>query len=123
MGYCIDLTEYDFKIKKENADKVLKVLQVYMKTHERPMWVTPKNVIEANNIQDAFEEIRYSLITDENGDYILNDFYGEKLGDDKDILNSIAQYVVPDSFIEFEGEDGDDLRLEFDGKECNEKWC
>lgn len=38
---------------------------------------------------EAFEEIRYPLSTDENGDY----FYGEEYGDDVEILNSIAKYV------------------------------
>jgi hypothetical protein len=43
-------------------------------------------------------------------------------GDDVEILNSIAKYVVPKSYIQFVGEDGSVFRFIFDGEKCEEKY-
>jgi hypothetical protein len=118
MGYCIDLTDHNFKIKKENEDKVLHDLKEFIKSNGRPMWVTPREVINSENIIEAFDAVRYELVEDENGDYVLEYFHGEKLGDDCEILNSIAKYVEVGSFIEFLGEDDESFRLTFNGEKC-----
>lgn len=122
MGYCIDLTEHNFRIKKENIEKAFDSLKGFMKAQRKLMWVTPGYIINAEDFQEAFEEIRYPLTTDESGDYVLDYFAGEKLGDDKEILNSIARHVVPNSYIEFHGEDGDTFKLIFNGETCEEVW-
>ncbi|KGM93536.1 hypothetical protein ADU90_05850 (plasmid) [Clostridium botulinum] len=114
--------EHDFKIKKSNIENAFKTLKEYILTNNKPMWVIPHDIISAKNFYEAFEAIRYPLITNKNGDYILDHFSGEKLGDDKDILNSIAKYVAPNSYIKFIGEDDDVLILTFDGNECGEIW-
>lgn len=79
-------------------------------------------VVNADDIYEAFHEIRYPLIEDENGDYVLEYFAGEKLGDCKKIFNSFAKFIEPNSFIEFEGEDGSVLKYTFDGNECKSEW-
>jgi len=122
MGYCVELTNHNFKINRGDGEKVLNGLKEYIKTHERPMWVTPKEVLSSEDIFKAFDSIRYELINDENGDYVLNDFHGEKFGDDTKILNSIAKYIVKNSFIEFTGEDNSVITFKFDGKNCKEVW-
>ena len=34
MGYCIDLTDHNFKIKKEDIEKAFNSLKEYIKTHK-----------------------------------------------------------------------------------------
>jgi hypothetical protein len=122
MGYCIELTDNNFKIKKENLDDAFKALKEFMKTKKKVMWVEPSIIIKTKDVFEAFEEIGYPLATDKNGDYILDYFCGEKLGDDLEILKSIAPYVEKDTYIEFVGEDGDKFRFVFDGNKCEDKY-
>ena len=119
----MDLTEHSFKIKKEYEQNIIESLQNFAKSKTgRIMWVDKQPLLESNTLLEVFDEIRYSLKTDINGDYELDEFIGEKLGDDLEIFNSIAMYIEPDSFIEFEGEDGDVFRFLFNGEECKYKF-
>ena len=123
MGYCMDLTEHSFKIKKEYEQNIIESLQNFAKSKiGRIMWVDKEPLLESNTLLEVFDEIRYSLKTDINGDYELDEFIGEKMGDDLETFNSIAMYIEPNSFIEFEGEDGDVFRFLFDGEECKYKF-
>ena len=123
MGYCMDLTEHSFKIKKEYEQNIIESLQSFAKSKIGGiMWVDKEPLLESNTLSEIFDEIRYSLKTDVNGDYELDEFIGEKMGDDLEIFNSIAMYIEPNSFIEFEGEDGDVFRFLFDGEECKYKF-
>lgn len=127
MGYCIELLKHDFTIKKENAEQVVNALKVFSKNYKGKysndiMWVDKKALINSESIEESLDEIRYPVITDDNGDYILDYFRGEKLGNDHEIFNSISKYVVPNSFIEFEGEDGDVFKFIFDGEKCDYKF-
>ncbi|MBX4266590.1 hypothetical protein [Clostridium estertheticum] len=121
MGYCMDLTENKFKIKKENEVNVLKALKDFAEENTQLRWVDSVVILEANDVFSAFEEIRYPLEIDANGDLVLEYFSGEKLGDDKLILNSIAKYVEPNSYLQFSGEDGEIFRYVFNGETCEEK--
>jgi len=121
MGYCIDLTDNKFKIKKENEFNVLIALKEFAEKNTHIRWVDNVVIEEANDIFSAFEEIRYILSYDDNGDFILSYYSGEKLGDDEVILNAIAKYVEPNSYLQFCGEDGEIFRYVFDGETCKEK--
>lgn len=123
MGYCIGMTDNKFCIKKENLVSAFKKLQEFMKEKEnsRMSWVEPKIVVETDSFEEAFDEIRYPLIENKNGDYELDYFAGEKLGDDVEILNSFAEYVEAGSYIGFIGEDGAVFRFVFDGSKCEFK--
>lgn len=122
MGYCIELVDHRFKIEKNNIDKAFATLKDFMKTQTRLAWVTPSIVVNSDDVFEAFDEIRYPLAENNNGDYILDYFNGEKLGDDEKILNSFAKYVVPGSYFEFSGEDGNLFRFVFDGEKCETKY-
>jgi hypothetical protein len=123
MGYCIELSEHKFKIKKEDSQAVVEALHEFAKSKERKiMWVDKDPLLQATTILEAFDEIRYQLKVDSNGDFELDYFSGEKYGDDEKILNSIAKYIEPNSYIEFEGEDGIVFQFFFDGENCKYKF-
>ena len=69
MGYCIEMTESRFIIKKENFEKALKGIKdvfvpenmtcydfVSGKKYPHFSWVDTKNVLESTNIGDALEK-------------------------------------------------------------------
>lgn len=93
MGYCIEMIDSNFKIKKENAQFALNALKAYCKTNPNLKWVSNNIVIESEDICDAFDEIRYPLVVDGNGDYTIEYFSGEKYGDCELIFSSMAEYI------------------------------
>ena len=124
MGYCIDLQCGKFIIKKKYASEVVEALHDFAKNftndynNNEMMWVNKNMLVKAETIEDCFKDIRYPLKFNKNGDFTIDYFLGEKRGDDLEIFNSIARYVEPNSFIEFQGEDGDVFRYVFDGETC-----
>ena len=72
MGYCIEMTESKFTIKKENFNKALQSLkEVFVpenmtcydyidgKKYPHFRWVDTKTVLESKELGSALEEIRY----------------------------------------------------------------
>lgn len=118
MGYCINLVDSDFKIKKENADNVVAALKNLVNVAGRLRWVDTNELQSAENIIDAFHAVSYTLKADDNGDYILDCFEGEKLGDDEAIFITIGKYVEAGSYLKFIGEDGYILDYFFNGEKC-----
>jgi hypothetical protein len=114
-------------IKKENADKVVEALREFAKNFtnkydNRIAWVDKDVLIESESIENSFEEIRYPLILDEDGDYTIDYFSGEKLGDDWETFRAIAPYVEDGSYLEVVGEDGEKWRWIFKNGQCDEKY-
>jgi len=65
-------------------------------------------------------EWRWEALIDDDGNIIDLTFFGEKYGDDLIMLNAIAPWVKPGSYIEMSGEDGSMWRWAFDGSQCKE---
>jgi hypothetical protein len=121
MGYCVELTEKNFKIKKEDCEEILKALKEFIKDKEDLMWINERYFLECDNIERCFDLLRYPLY--ENGDcYEIDYMSGEKLGDEEKIFNSIAKFIEKDSYLQYIGEDGDIFRLVFDGEKCEYKY-
>lgn len=120
MGYCVSLVGSNVKFKKADADVILLVLKDFAK-NKSLMWCDEDGILESDDIEECFEKLRYPL-TEKEDYYIIDDFYGEKLGDEKKIFNSIYKYIEKGSYLEYVGEDGDRFRLVFGDKECEYKY-
>lgn len=128
MGYCIYHEEGNIKIKKENMNLILHKLSNYFKHGGELRWVDGfdiEDVAEAEDYNEAlmqvWEDLRYTY--DENDTYyIINDFYGEKLGDDLKLFQLIAEYCE-DGYLQFNGEDGDHFRIVIKDGKAFEKWA
>lgn len=129
MGYCIEQTDSNFVIKKENFEKALNSLKTvfvpekmtccdYVCGEEIPhfRWVTTDVVLNAKTLEEALVEIRYYPIFDNDGNIINVEFIGEKYGDEKIFFMALAPFVESGSYISFIGEDGDSWEWFFDGK-------
>lgn len=128
MGYCIYHEEGDIKIKKENMKLILKKLSDFFKDGGELRWVDGfdiEDLEESDDLEESLYEIwrdlRYTY--DENDTYyIINDFYGEKLGDDLKLFQLIAEYC-DDGYLQFNGEDGDHFRIVIKDGKAFEKWA
>ena len=74
------------------------------------------------NIHFKFSNRKFNLVWDmhviDEGDVYDIWFTGEKIGEDIDLfLNSIAPYVLDESYISFSGEDGSQWRYLFKDKQ------
>ena len=119
MGYCIELIDSSFNMKKENFGKAFRDLKslfvvenmtvcdtVNGKNYYHFSWVDNEEVIESINMCELMKAIRFPVEFNSNGDICDIGFHGEKLGDDEIFLSALAPYVEDESYLEFEGEDG-----------------
>ena len=133
MGYCMDQTDSDFTIKKENFTKALEALKAafipenmnvsdYINGKEYPhfSWVDTQTVLNAKELEDALREIRYQPVYDDDGNIINVEFTGEKAGAEDVFFVALAPYVENHSYICFEGEDGCRWEWDFDGQKVKE---
>lgn len=134
MGYFMEQTDSNFIIKKENFKDALNNLKAvftpdkmtcidYIQGKELPhfSWVNTDIVLDAETLEEALEEIRYNPIFNDNGDIINVKFIGEKYGDEEIFFAALAPFVEKDSYISFEGENGDKWIWCFNGKEVNKQ--
>ena len=63
----------------------------------------------------------YELVWD-NGFYTINEHYREKLGDDFDFFNLIAEYIEDGGYCEFYGADGSRFRYTIKNNKCIEQY-
>ena len=120
MGYCIELEEGEIKIKKDNIDKVLKVLSNKDFCWCDKIYYNKDDYIDEDVVINSFELLRY-YIKYENGYWIISDFEGEKLGDDEDIFRLISPYCE-DGYLQFLGEDGEKWRYVIKDKKFDIKY-
>ena len=138
MGYFMEQTDSNFTIKKENFRDALNSLKAvftpdkmtcidFIRGKEFPhfSWVRTDIVLNAETLEEALEEIRYTPTCNDNGDIVDVEFNGEKYGDENIFFTALAPFVEKDSYISFEGEDECRWTWCFNGKEVNKvinKW-
>ena len=127
MGYCINLTDCEFGILKDNKEKALQAIKELMgKVGELRQggdfaWVSTGDVLASCSFEGAMECWRYPAESDDNGDIAYIQFDGEKLGEEHLMFQAIAPYVVAGSYLQFQGEDGSIWRWIFDGEKMIDK--
>ena len=89
-----------------------------MRGKEQVGWVRSSDINEHMGFIELAEEFRWDMHVNDEGDVYDIWFTGEKIGEDIDLfLNSIAPYVLDESFISFSGEDGSQWRYFFKDKQ------
>lgn len=133
MGYCIEMVDSKFTIKKHNFNLALDALKkvfipenmtCYDYLNKQPMphfsWVCTESVLNCETLGEALSEIRYCPIYDKDGNIVRVIFEGEKYGDENIFFSALAKYVEPDSYIRFVGEDGAKWIWWFDNEEVDQ---
>jgi len=133
MGYCIEQRDSRFTLKAENKANALLAIKALAGLVERMnggnssgdrwfSWVDTEEFVTAKTLAEATDAWGWGISEDsKTGDVMGIYFDGEKLGDDRVMLEAIAPYVEKGSYIEMEGEDGAIWKWVFDGKTMREK--
>ena len=123
MGYCMNQRYSKFFISAKNKDATLEAIKGLAKQFpdEHFSWVTPEQFLSAKTLEEAMDAWRWEIDLDEKGNVEEISFCGEKIGDDKLLFDAIAPWVKKGSYIEMQGEDGEQWRWNFDGKTCKEQ--
>jgi len=132
MGYHITIFEHDVIIPTDRMASALHELKA-MAMHKNKMggggftgagkpveqwfsWVDMQQLANAETLIEAFDAWRYEFVKYDDG-IILENFNGEKLGDDAFLWETLAPFIKDDGFIEVHGEDNYFWRWKFnDGK-------
>lgn len=134
MGYCIRNIGGDFHIAASEKAAALAAAKRLMEDHSQPRgggswgsgretshysWMNnyPGNE-KIHSLEQMFEEWRYPLRTDAEGNVIGIRFDGEKIGQENLLFEVVAPYVRHNSFIEMVGEDGARWRWVFENGRC-----
>lgn len=122
MGYCICLEDGNIKIKKENMKLALKKLSDFFEKDDL-RWVNGFSINDSKclDLREIWNDLRYDY-EETNTHYIINEFLGEKLGDDVKLFELISEYCE-DGYLQFVGEDGEHFRIIIKNKKVIEKWA
>lgn len=118
MGYCVEMLKNEFSFKEENKDKILQAIKVWAEANkgEHKPWISIEDLLCSDDVETAFEKIRFPIYLAAGRKYKIDYFSGEKYGCEDEIFKAIEEFVE-DGYIEMLGEDGDRWRYVFkDGK-------
>lgn len=119
MGYRVFQRDSKFSILAGNKRPALNALlgydaeQVLKNRFRRPSG-------NQSTLESLLKEWDWQVETDADGNITDICFENERLGEEYEWFDRIAPYVVPGSYIAFEGEDGAIWCHYFDGKRCTE---
>lgn len=116
MGYCIDQVDNEFYIKAQDFQSCANAILKAFRGRDQVGWVRASHINDRMSFIEIADEFRWDMSVNDDGDIYDIYFTGEKIGEDIDLfLNSIAPYVMDESFISFSGEDGAQWRYFFTG--------
>jgi hypothetical protein len=131
MGYYVTLEDADYTIPTKDLDVALERLKALNFRHDLKnggqypetgdpfedkwfSWMPPRYHETAQSAAEVFEMLGFTVETDEEGLHLTG--YDGKTGDEDTFLEAVADLVKPDSYLEWQGEEGHRWRLEYDGK-------
>ena len=132
MGYHITIFEHDVIIPTDRMASALHELKAMAMNKDKmggggftgvgePVeqwfsWVDMQQLANAETLVEAFNAWRYDFVNSDDG-VVLENFEGEKLGDDAFLWETLAPFIKDGGFMEVHGEDNDYWRWKFnDGK-------
>ena len=129
MGYYVTMEESTMKIKKEDMYEVLDIICKYQRENGEFKWCYNFDMESINNKQCSIEEtwadcLNYEVkLIKHNGiDYYkIEEFLGEKLGDEESLFNIIAKYC--EGYVQFYGDDGQYFRILIQGDKAVTKYA
>ena len=117
MGYYMNQRDSNFYIKRKNVGAAHDALKCIGDVS----WADSSVLKMSRSLAEAFDELRWRIEIDDDGNVDGIYFKGEKAGGDELVyFDAIAPYVKKGSFIEMAGEDGSMWRWVFNGKKCDE---
>jgi hypothetical protein len=122
MGYCVEVSEKTFNFNPEKAKQIKKKVKRYFEEGKiEGRWIDKGEVLDAENIVELFDALRFSIYLDEEDNlYKIDYMSGEKLdGCELNMFQCMAEFIN-DSYIEYLGEDGEKWRYVFQDGECKE---
>lgn len=128
MGYHMRQMGESFSLRNENRAAALAAIKrlageetIRESSGAHFAWVRTSDFAQAETLEDALRVWRWEPEVDKQGNIEGLWFHGEKLGDDKVLLEAIAPYVEPGSSIQMIGEDDSIWQWRFDGKTVHEE--
>jgi len=128
MGYYINIVDHDVVIPTDRMASALHELKAMAMRKDQmggggftgvgePVeqwfsWVDMQQLANAETLIEAFDAWRYDFVKYDDG-VILENFEGEKLGDDAFLWETLAPFIKGGGFIEVHGEEREFWRWKF----------
>lgn len=125
MGYYISIQNIDVKIRHSNKTACMEAIRglvgketIKDGSGRHFSWVD-RDFSSKRNLREMMKCWRWSCKNKGNF-FVVEEFLGEKYGDDELLFTALAPYIEAGSEIHFIGEDGDQWKYVFDGKSLKE---
>lgn len=132
MGYCIELTEADFTIPAEHVAEAFERLKAL---NHKPgvekhggswrggeqisawfSWMDADYDQKVSDLKELFEALRYQGVYDDEGNFSIESFDGEKIGQEDLFFAEVADLAEEGWYLQYLGEDGYIWRLTAEGE-------
>jgi len=120
MGLGVDREVY-VTFSKDKEKEFNKIYESLFENDKEYTWVDRCYPEEEATIEDKLEGWRYGCHIKEDK-YVIDEFYGEKEGDDSILWNALASIVDDDSYINSWREDHCDYEWKFKDGKLEEIW-
>ena len=120
MGYYMNSMNCSFALKKENVKAAWESIKNLLQEKKEIGWTSWESIKNCCSFEEVMAECGWEVYINEKGDYDAIIFINEKASNDIVILNAIAPYVEPNSYIQMQGEDGEIWRWVFEDGQVKE---
>ena len=122
MGYYINERNiHNCVITKDKIEEAVKIINDLSRNNKISKWVNNIILDNSTNIEEIMEELRWPGSINDNGDFEIEYFSGEKYGDEDIIFDALAKVMPDGSYIEMQGEGGELWRWYFEKGKLIEK--
>jgi hypothetical protein len=132
MGYYVRSWENNFRLKKEKFDEAYTRMCLLNTTHHEEKrggswsegeqkkkwfsWIDENYPETCTDVLEIIKALGFEIVLDTNTGDIAALQYDSKMGQEELFFQSIGDLVEKDSFIVWDGEDGEKWRWFFDGQ-------
>lgn len=134
MGYCMHMEQSTFSMPRANKGEAFRRMRALGQRDDLKSggsyrngkvisrhfaWMAADFADHVHTVEDIFDVLRFPATEDASQNLVINDFDGEKVGDENVFFNAISDLAT--GYIEMVGEDGYHWRWVFGGEKLEEQ--
>lgn len=130
MGYGIRQVASKFHMGANSRIGAVQALRGLARECSQVGYSDSKSILKAPDFPGVMAALRFEVevldYSNTSHEYVVHDivginFTGESYGAEDEVMEALAPFVSPDSFVEFVGVEGERWRYLFDGQKCTKQ--
>jgi len=121
MGYYIFQEDSKFHVDNKHVNDLVRAVHRLCLDDNNCSYYMSDDITSVNDVVEIFRLFSWGIDQNETGDIVDINFEGEKSGGDREFLETIAQFVKDNSYIQMRGEDHEQWRWSFSNGQMTER--